>query len=75
MKREWAPLLEKYQNCTRFNALPRAGGMNDQDWFEMRLFSAIHAAESTVEGEQRKKTVKNLGPLGILLSLPQLRKR
>ncbi len=75
IRSEWVPIILKYQTCTTFNALPRAGGVNDQDWIEMRLFAAIRSAEEGVEAVNTSKTIRKLGPLGILMSLPQLGKR
>lgn len=75
IRREWFAIIEKYRHCSTFNALPKAGGVNDQDWVEMRLFMAIRRAENGAEDDANSKAIRKLGPLGVLMSLPQLSRR
>jgi len=60
---DWVPLLEKYYLCKAFDFRipPRAGGMRDQNWLEMRLFSVIRLEEQRTEAELTERAAREHG--------------
>lgn len=45
---EAPPLLVEYWQCLRWGALPRAGGMDDQDYRKLFLMRLLHRAYDAV---------------------------
>ena len=52
-------IIELYNFCKEFRALPRAGGVQDQDSYVMHLFDAIMVYANERLDNERKKD-KNL---------------
>lgn len=55
--------------------LPRSGGMNDQDQFEMSCFQAIRDGERIAEAERDRRVAQSGGPIAGLLTLMNLSNR
>ncbi|MCG8406749.1 MAG: hypothetical protein MI923_16255 [Phycisphaerales bacterium] len=70
----WSALYQRYEQFTLLSIPPRAGGLNDQDPFEIRLFAAIRGAEDSVSRDQGVELTKKAGPLGSLLALTVLKR-
>ena len=64
---EAPPLLSKYWQCRNWSVLPRAGGMDDQDYREMYLvpwlhkaYDAVHAWETSSKKKPRTDVQKKM---------------
>lgn len=68
-REDWQPVWDKYRRCREFNALPRPGGMNQQNGFEMAVFQAMADGERWAELERQTKTVQSGGPFAGLLAM------
>jgi len=53
-----AEILELWRACRDYHALPRAGGIADQDWFLMRLFRDLDALRAEIDDEKREDYVR-----------------
>lgn len=70
---EASAIIEKYATCRAFDALPRAGGINDQDPREMRVFRLLKQIDDEFQAESRNSIASKAGPMaGLLMSLPLL---
>ncbi len=55
--------------CVAMGIPPRAGGLNDQDWFEVRVFTAIKLAEEAARQWGQRDIVAKAGPIAGLLAM------
>ncbi len=64
---EWWIVFTKYQTCRDMGALPKPGGINQQDSFEMRVFSAMRDGDRAAEAETNQQIVRKSGPAALLM--------
>lgn len=69
----WWPVFQKYRMCVATGLAPRAGGLNDQDWFEMRVFTAIKFAEDVAKQMGQRDIVAKAGPIAGLLAMSMMK--
>lgn len=56
---EWhAEVVNLWRACRDYHALPRAGGIADQDWFVMRLFRELDVLRAEVDEEKREDWIR-----------------
>lgn len=65
----WFKLQRRYEQCTAMDCLPKVGGFNNQDWFEMRLFSSMREAEKQAKDQQRLTMFGKMGKLGAIAAI------